>query len=58
MGVVLKELNEAQIWLQIARKSNLLAIGSTDSLLNECVELARIANASIRTAKEILKAKR
>jgi len=51
MGVVLKELNEAQIWLQIVRKSNMLPIGSTDSILNECVELSRIANASIRTAK-------
>lgn len=52
MGVVLKELNETQIWLQIARRSALLSIDSTESVLKDCVELSRIINAGIRTARE------
>lgn len=51
LKIVIKELNESQIWLEIVRRSEFVAPNEVTPLLSECVELAKITNASIRTVK-------
>jgi four helix bundle protein len=51
LGIVQKELNETSVWLRILGK---VSLGKGDQIvatLQENVELARIVNASIRTAR-------
>jgi four helix bundle protein len=50
MGIVLKELNESGIWLEIIKRSELLALEALHPLMQECTELAKIISSSIRTA--------
>ena len=50
LGVVLKELNESEIWLKIiVRSKMLLPIESVTPVANECSELCKIIASSIRT---------
>ena len=46
-----KELNETQVWLKIITRSNLMTPTKISSIGNECVELNKIINASIKTAR-------
>ena len=48
----LKELNETRVWLQIIARSDLLPEGKLRNVAQECGELCRIVNASIRTTKK------
>jgi four helix bundle protein len=50
LGIVLKELNESGIWLEIIKRSELLALEALHPLMQECTELAKIISSSIRTA--------
>ncbi len=50
LGVVLKELNESAIWLEMIKRGEMLPCEKLESVAGECTELARIMNASIRTA--------
>ncbi len=52
LGIVLKELHESAIWLQVGKRSNLLAAEKLDPLFNEIIELSRIIGASIASAKK------
>jgi len=51
LGIVRKELNESGIWLEIIRRSGMLAPTRLRPVANECAELAKIISASIRTAR-------
>lgn len=51
LGIALKELNESQVWLKMARRAGLVAGEAASSLQDECSQLARILNASIHTAR-------
>jgi four helix bundle protein len=50
LKICLKELNETKIWLIIIAKSEMQPAGRLQDLTEECGELARIINASIKTA--------
>ncbi|MDZ7363134.1 MAG: four helix bundle protein [candidate division KSB1 bacterium] len=50
LGIVLKELNESGIWLEIIKRSEMLALEVLQPLMQECTELAKIISSSIRTA--------
>jgi four helix bundle protein len=50
LGITLKELNESSIWLEMIVRGGLLPAETIDPVLNECVELAKIVNASIATS--------
>ncbi len=50
LKIVLKELNETGIWLKIIRRSEMLQATTINFLEEECIELAKIINSSIRTA--------
>jgi four helix bundle protein len=50
LGIVLKELNESFIWLEMIKRSQILPIEKLSPAIGECCELARIINASIKTA--------
>ena len=50
LKIVLKELNETGIWLKIIRRSEMLQATKINFLEEECIELAKIINSSIRTA--------
>jgi four helix bundle protein len=52
MGIALKELNETEIWLEMIKRSGLVPEIKTIGVAQECSELARIINASIRTAQK------
>ena len=54
MKLGLKELNESKIWLKIIMGTKLLPPQKMGELLRECMELGRIFNASITTAKKNL----
>jgi len=51
LGIVLKELNESDVWLVILIKSKLLPEPRVKPILKECRELSKIINQSIKTAK-------
>ena len=50
LGIVLKELNETEIWLAIIKRSELLPLEKVQPVAQENKELCRIVGASIRTA--------
>ena len=51
LKIVLKELNETQIWLKIVVRAKLIKGSLLDDLLDECNQLCRIINSSITTSK-------
>ena len=51
LGIVLKELNETEIWLHIIMRSQLCAPRLAEPVLEECRQLARIITASVKTTK-------
>jgi four helix bundle protein len=52
LRVVLKELNETEVWLQILIRTKLVSAESIQPMREECVSLSRIIAASIRTMKQ------
>ena len=52
LKICLKELNESRVWLKIIIESQLLARERVESLYQECDELCRIINASIKTSRQ------
>jgi len=50
LRVVLKELNETEVWLQLIRQSCWLASEKMSPIIAENTELCRIIAASIKTA--------
>ncbi len=55
LGVVLKELNESEIWLVIIKRCKMLSDSQIDHVLKECNELCKIINASIKTTGKKMK---
>ncbi|MBN1888761.1 MAG: four helix bundle protein [Thermoflexales bacterium] len=51
LKICLKELNESRIWLIIVTRSELLPESRLQNLIQECEELGKIINASIKTAR-------
>ena len=51
LKICLKELNESYIWLQIMTRSDIFSESKMQAISQECNELARIINASIKTVK-------
>lgn len=50
LSIVQKELNESGIWLEILKRSEMLALTALHPLMLECTELSKIISSSIRTA--------
>ncbi|MBX3012415.1 MAG: four helix bundle protein [Caldilineaceae bacterium] len=50
LKICLKELNEAEIWLQILIRGEMLPAATLGEISKECNELCRIINASIKTS--------
>lgn len=50
MRLCLKELNESRVWLKIIGRSGLQQASTLEAITQECNELCRIINASIKTA--------
>lgn len=50
LSIVQKELNESGIWLEILKRSEMLALAALHPLMLECTELSKIISSSIRTA--------
>jgi four helix bundle protein len=51
LKISLKELNETQVWLKTIARSEMLSPEMLREMIGECVELSRIINASITTAR-------
>ncbi|MCI0623646.1 MAG: four helix bundle protein [Acidobacteria bacterium] len=51
LSIVLRELNETQIWLHIIRKSELLKAEVLSEIIDGTQQLCRIFTASIKTAR-------
>lgn len=51
LGICLKELNESAVWLKIAQRSKMTPEARVQPVLSECVELSKIINSSIQTAR-------
>lgn len=51
LKLVLKELNESNVWLEILRRSELVSVSAIKQTHSECVELCKIVNSSIQTVK-------
>lgn len=51
LRLCLKELNESHIWQKIITKSGMLPTSRLNPINQECDELCRIINASVKTAK-------
>jgi four helix bundle protein len=52
LRVVLKELNETEVWLQIIIRTQVASPESVQSMREECTSLSRIIAASIKTLKQ------
>jgi four helix bundle protein len=52
LKVCFKELNESRVWLKILIKSKMVKQEKMSSLYQECDELCRIINASIKTSRK------
>lgn len=52
LKICLKELNESRVWLTIIIKSDLMPPQRVTNIHQECDQLCRIINASIKTAKQ------
>ena len=52
LKVVLKELNEARVWLEIIMQADMLPGQRLHDLLDECDQLCRIMSKSIHTARK------
>jgi four helix bundle protein len=50
LKLCLKELNETRVWLKMITQSEMLSNDQMQSVVQECDELCRIINASIKTA--------
>ncbi len=51
LKICLKELNESAVWLKIIARSDMFSREKLRDIYQECTELSRIINASIKTAK-------
>lgn len=51
LGICLKELNESAVWLKIVLRSKMSPDARVQPILAECIELSRIVNSSIQTAR-------
>lgn len=51
LKICAKELNESRVWLQIIVKSQMIKQEKMTNLYQECDELCRIINASIKTSR-------
>ena len=56
LKISVKELNETEVWLRIIIASDLIPAALLDPLLDECIQLQRILNTSIKTARRALPA--
>ncbi len=54
LKLCLKELNESRVWLKIITKSEILPQAKLRNISQECDELCKIVNASIKTAQKKL----
>jgi four helix bundle protein len=52
LGIVLKELNETEMWLEMIQLRGLLPLQRVSPVRQECSELCRIIAVSRRTARE------
>ncbi|MBK8902319.1 MAG: four helix bundle protein [Anaerolineaceae bacterium] len=52
LKVALKELNESRVWLKVTIKSKMMPNEDLSGIYQECDELCRIVNASIKTSKQ------
>lgn len=50
----LKELNESRVWLKIIARSEMQPASRLDDIAQECDQLCRIINASIKTSRKNL----
>ena len=55
--VAIKELNESSVWLKMICRAQLLNPNSLSELIDENMQLCRILNASVRTARTDLRKK-
>ena len=54
LRLCLKELNESRVWLKIITRSDMLPASRLHDINQECDELCRIINASIKTTRKRL----
>ena len=54
LKLCLKELNESRVWLKIITKSEMLPTAKLSNISQECDELCKIVNASIKTTQKKL----
>lgn len=52
LKIAVKELNESEVWLRIIIASEMLPSAKLTDLIDECNQLQRILNASIKTARQ------
>ena len=54
LKISVKELNESEVWIRIIIASDLMPAALLEPLLDECIQLQRILNTSIKTARRAL----
>ncbi len=52
LKIGVKELNESEVWLRIIVASDMMKAEKLADMLDECIQLQRILNASIKTARQ------
>ena len=52
MQVALKEASETEYWLNLLTDTEYLGKEESDSIINDCVELAKMLHSTVKTSKE------
>jgi len=51
MQIALKEASETEYWLDLLKDTNYISENESQSILNDCQELARLLHATVKTSK-------
>jgi four helix bundle protein len=51
LDIALKELNETKVWLKMILRARLASLETVGVVLDECLQLSRVLNASVQTAR-------
>lgn len=55
LRIAVKELNESEVWMELIVESRLQTADELAYVIDECIQLQRILNASVKTARNSIR---
>ena len=54
LQIALKEACETEYWIELLTETDYITRNDSESIMNDCQELARLLHASVKTAKNVI----